>query len=342
MNTNERKTININPDLFKINGGNNTTRRQKKENINPNKIKVRENNEKKPKKISTIKRNILKMIRNQQIEKKKKNIHIVPDENSSLKVNDLKIKTDYQNDFNDTLEYLSTLTKDTDEKVKTQTIRRYPQTITDLQNTIKPKPNVDVFEISNEKEPPMILNPTPLSLPPPKYGCLKHGSLPTYRTWINQTRKAPNPPSLTNVQQNYEKKLEENIKELSRIQQKNKIETFQSNNIVKKHYKIPKQKRIIRRTYYVGRSKVFPKISVLVANKTIRANTQLKTQHLKQIPMTEVKNYLLKHGFIKIGTNSPNDVLREMYENVQMICGEVKNHNPENLLYNYFNDNSHV
>jgi hypothetical protein len=58
--------------------------------------------------------------------------------------------------------------------------------------------------------------------------------------------------------------------------------------------------------------------------------------------MSEVKNYLLKHGFIKIGTNSPNDVLREMYENVQMICGEVKNHNPENLLYNYFNDNSNI
>jgi hypothetical protein len=35
-----------------------------------NKIKVRENHEKKPKKISTIKRNILKMIRNQQIEKR--------------------------------------------------------------------------------------------------------------------------------------------------------------------------------------------------------------------------------------------------------------------------------
>jgi len=340
MNTNEKKTISINPELFKINGGNNTTRRQKKEKINPNKIKVRENNEKKPKKISTIKRNILKMIRNQQIEKKKKNIDIPQDIDSSLKVTDIKTKTDYQNDFNDTLEYLSTLTKDTDEKIKTQTIRRYPQTFTETQHPVKP--NVDIFEIPNEKEPPIILNPTRISLPPPKYGCLKQGNLPTYRTWINQTRKVTNPPSLTNIQQQYEKKLEENIKDLSRIQQKNKIETLPSNNNLKKHYKIPKQKRIIRRTYYVGRSKVYPKISVLVANKTIRANTQLKTQHLKQIPMSEVKNYLLKHGFIKIGTNSPNDVLREMYENVQMICGEVKNHNPENLLYNYFNDNSKI
>lgn len=175
------------------------------------------------------------------------------------------------------------------------------------------------------------------SLPPPKYGCLKNGSLPTYRNWMNQTRKAL--PTQTLEQQNYEKKLEERIKDWSKIQQQNKIQGQKEKNHPKTHYKIPKQKRILRRTFYVGRSRVFPKISVLVANKTIRANTQLKTQHLKQIPITEVKNYLLKNGFIKIGTNAPNDVLREMYENTQMICGEIKNHNPENLLYNYFNDN---
>jgi hypothetical protein len=193
------------------------------------------------------------------------------------------------------------------------------------------------------EEPPIHINPTPnaLLLPPPKYGCLKNGSLPTYRSWLNQTRKA-RPPIQTHEQQSYEKRLEENIKDLSRIQQQTRMEaTFPTKTInapVKKHYKEPKQKRIIRRTYYVGRSRVFPKVSVLIANKTIRANTQLKTQHLKQIPVTEVKNYLLKNGFIKIGTNAPNDVLREMYENAQMICGEIKNHNPDNLLYNYFND----
>jgi hypothetical protein len=48
------------------------------------------------------------------------------------------------------------------------------------------------------------------------------------------------------------------------------------------------------------------------------------------------------YGFIKIGTNAPNDVLRQMYENTKLICGEVKNHNPENLLYNYFNDTSEI
>ena len=32
-----------------------------------------------------------------------------------------------------------------------------------------------------------------------------------------------------------------------------------------------------------------------------------------------------------------NAVLRKMYESAVMICGEVQNHNPDNLLYNYLN-----
>ena len=165
---NEKKTISINPDLFKINGGNNTTRRQKKEHTIHNKIKVRETNEKKPKKISTIKRNILKMIRNQQIEKKK--IDVTQD--SSLKVNELNTKRDYQNDFNDTLEYLSTLTKDTEDKVKNHTIRRYPMSFTDVMDK-KDEIEIPILDDMLEKEP-ITINSTRI-LPPPKYGCLKNG-----------------------------------------------------------------------------------------------------------------------------------------------------------------------
>jgi hypothetical protein len=62
---------------------------------------------------------------------------------------------------------------------------------------------------------------------------------------------------------------------------------------------------------------------------------------LRQIPIQEVRKYLIKKGFIKVGTTAPNDVLRKMYESVSLICGEVQNHNPENLLYNFMNDTSH-
>ena len=101
---------------------------------------------------------------------------------------------------------------------------------------------------------------------------------------------------------------------------------------------IPKQRRTVRRTYQIGKSKTHGKVSVLISNKTIRKNTTTKAQLLKQVPLPDVKKYLIKHGFIKIGTTAPNDVLRKMYESAIMVCGDIQNHNPDNLLYNFFND----
>jgi hypothetical protein len=99
-----------------------------------------------------------------------------------------------------------------------------------------------------------------------------------------------------------------------------------------------KQKRTLKRTYHVGKSKVMPKVAVLVSNKTIRNNVTTKAQLLKQTPIEEIRKFLIKKGLIKVGSTSPNDVLRKMYESVVMISGDVVNHNPDNLLYNFFND----
>lgn len=338
-----RKTIQINPDLFKINGGN-TTRKNKENKEKKQKIRMKTE---KPKKLSTIKKNILKMIRNQQDERRK-HLKEKQKENEDLDL-DLDLSfidnqksssiQEFQNKFNDSLDFLSNLTKEVDNRKQEYTIKRYP--------SISPEPT---------------------------YGCLKNGKLPTYRTWINQTRKNVPSPSPTpiiytqpqqiiqkpfipppqqfiiqNQNQNppiiektiIEKKKNdpvELIKQFSKIQQfEKKNNTNINSNLNLKKWKYPKQKKTIRRTYYVGKSRIHPRVSVLVSNKTIRANTTLKQQELKQVPITEVRKYLLKHGFIKVGTSSPNDVLREMYESAQLICGEIKNHNSENLLYNYFN-----
>ena len=83
--------------------------------------------------------------------------------------------------------------------------------------------------------------------------------------------------------------------------------------------------------------KLAPKIAVLVSNKTIRNNISTKTQLLKQDPIHEIKKYLIKRGLIKVGSTAPNDILRKMYESSILICGEVQNHNPDNLLYNFLN-----
>lgn len=167
--------------------------------------------------------------------------------------------------------------------------------------------------------------------PNPSYGCLKGGSLPLYRNSHNQTQKNNQvvPPL--------------RISDLSNPSSINHIKqmTDRMNEIRSSKPKQKKQKRTVRRTYKIGRSKVFPKVSVLVSNRTIRNHITTKSQLLKQTPIGEVKKYLIKNGFIKVGSIAPNDVLRKMYESATLMCGEVTNHNPEYLLYNFMNNNDH-
>ena len=39
-----------------------------------------------------------------------------------------------------------------------------------------------------------------------------------------------------------------------------------------------------------------------------------KTQDIKMKSIEEMKRYLIKQGFIRVGTSAPNDVIRKMYE----------------------------
>ena len=198
-----------------------------------------------------------------------------------------------------------------------------PATLNNITNSIKPAIN----------ELPTVINTN--VIPIPKYGCLKNGSLPTYRSFMNQTRKTQpdiiggKPTDIPiSVKSN-------NFASLESSKIKEKIENI---NINKNKKKKMKRKKTIRRTHKIGRSKIMPKVSVLVSNKTIRNNISNKTQLIKQVPIHEIRRYLIKHGFIRVGSNTPNDVLRKMYESAMLICGEIQNHNPDNLLYNFLHD----
>jgi hypothetical protein len=116
---------------------------------------------------------------------------------------------------------------------------------------------------------------------------------------------------------------------------KTKLNNYQKNKMKKRKMK---RKKTIRRTYKIGRSKIMPKVSVLVSNKTIRNNITTKAQLLKQVPLHEMRRFLIKHGFIRVGSTTPGDVIRKMYETSMLMCGEIQNHNPDNLLYNFIHD----
>jgi hypothetical protein len=126
--------------------------------------------------------------------------------------------------------------------------------------------------------------------------------------------------------------ISERIKSPSEILLKEKTKQKSKVIPVDKH-----KRKFLRRTYHVGKDKYKPKVGVLLPNKTIRKRVTTSSYLLKQTPIEDIRKFLLKKGFIKVGSSAPNDVLRKMYESIQMIDGEINNHNSENLLHNFFN-----
>jgi len=355
----EKKTIQINPDLFKISNKSNT---RKKGSEKPPKIELKSSI--KTQKQKTLRKNVLKMIREKQqesyrnlFEKKK-----LPDSSS-------KDKTEFDKDFDSSLEFFSSLANKVESEPNT-TIKNYSSISSPISSPITsfiPSPNQPIINIPTlppdvsiptvHIESPSINTPSVSITPHPQFGCLKNGQLPTYRTYtrknhIGGTLAQPeiNPSFPTIHTDNpFDSPLLStsspvpslmNPKFIEQSQKFEKIHGGQVSNEKKAERKIRyrKRKKIFKRTYKIGRSKTEPKVGVLVSNKTIRAKISTQAQLLKQTSIQDVRRFLIKKGFIKVGTNAPNDVLRKMYETVSLVCGEIQNHNPENLLYNFIHD----
>ena len=350
----DKKVLTINPELFTFSNNNNKSKKSKPKKDATDKIRVRNPVKKKP---DTLRRqSLLKMIRKQQEDRYKKIFekNNNPQPETPSKSTDVDV---FNKEFDQAKDYLSKLTKKTESNVpKNTTLRTYPSSV-----PITPSnPGIQVP------------SPSP-STKQPNYGCLKNGNLPTYRNYMNRTREnrssinignpvqlvsnipstqqmnEPSTPSILpekqgNVPENIllntttnmvNAKVNEGLQRVSEIKQKENIMSKSKYNYVGKQKR--KQKRTLRRTYSVGRSRTAPKISVLVSNKTLRNRVSTKTQLLKQVPINEVKRFLIKQGVIRVGSTTPNDVLRKMYESLSLICGDVYNHNPDTLLYNYMN-----
>ena len=396
----EKRTIKINPDLFKF-STTNTTRKKRDASLNPPKIKVKNDNSS----TKTIKRNLLKYIRRHQdvLQKESSQNHEL--ESGAFGSNDRSRRPQFfkpittkedkdldvaSHDFKDSLDYLLKLSKDLENRQqppKNHTLKHRADTnIHDLFHSFNTNTatnesvslempsqfsHIPIFQpVSSGELVPIPIKQFGNPIPDPVYGCLKNGKKPTYRNWKNHTQRVY--PSVPSVSQNivqHSIPIDPTQQRIQNIQQRAKItrvnqfasspepmslrkpesqklsdilkrEQMKQMNLLKVPKKIKQPKRCqktMRRTYRVGRSKIAPRISVLVSNKTIRKNISTQSQLLKQVPIKDVKQYLVKKGFIRIGSIAPNEVLRRMYETAKTMCGEVQKHNPENLLYNFLN-----
>jgi hypothetical protein len=344
MSNSNIRVVKYNEDIFKV--PSKTQKRKKPDK--PIKIKNASN--------KSIRQNVLKEIRKHQEQKYSELLE------DKTKVTNLADK--FEDNFKDSIEFMEKIAKKHKETKLNETIKNHNASV---ENSFRVTNDTNLIPVNIDEPGENIMvpmqasaqptssqssqptssqssaqafqqgsSPKPIIAPSPTFGCLKNGSLPTYRSYHNKTVKAseaPPPP-----QQIVAERIKSPTELLLIEKMKQKEIEEKSKNLVKKQ---KKYKKLLRRTYRVGRDKYRPKVGVLLPNKTIRTNVTTKSYLLKQTPIDEIRKTLVKKGFIKAGSSAPNDVLRKIYESIQLIDGDVNNHNPDYLLHNFFNENKH-
>jgi hypothetical protein len=333
--SNLKKTIQINPELFKIQSS--------------NKSRTKSNRDKTKKSItpSFLKKQLIERIKSHKnkLESTLKQEDAEKDTTKEIQ------QTDDDDEFILSMNFLSSL-KD-ENKTQTQPKTTFIDNIS-LSNN-KPNPEVhielpvellenksieqinikeDIVNVEPEPEPEIKINYTPLNDVP--YGCLKNGNKPTYRSWMNkstihknETIKNHGINTNTNINTNTdtdnildrEKKLNELKNKFSKEKEKEKIFI----------------KRTIKRKYTLGKSNIKKKVGILIKNINTRKQVTDSYKELKTHEISDVKTYLRNRGLIRIGNTTPHDVLRKIYES-SILSGDVTNNNKDILLHNLLNE----
>ena len=249
---------------------------------------------------------------------------------------DLEIET---NDFKNSLEYLSLLKQKNELSNKTmknyEQEKKQPIVFLDLpEELMKPEQFITNIQINRNDGIP--------------YSNLKNGTKPLYRDWSKTVRNYPiinltNPiNNLTNEPINnpintQQTMINEPINKPINTQQINP--PIINNPIINTPITIPTitNKRTtyktIKRKYTLGKSLKNRSVGVLLKDKKSNATIIDAQKALKNKTITDVKQYLREHNLISGGGNTPNDVLRKLYESA-MMAGEITNSNKETLLEN--------
>ena len=341
----EKRILTVNPADFNLSNNNNNTTRKKKSSSNEGRIKMKP--PKMPKRNETLrKKALLRMIRSEQqrnldemTQSKKGTVTATPVTKQNTPT------SDFHTSFNKATSYLDNLVNKS-ASISSNVTPSHNHTVkNNVQQSIINNPTL--LQPSKPIQDPLPnltqVNPT-VNIDKPEYGCLKNGELPTYRSWLNKTQ-SNKPPLKWDAKDNNDFKRETFSSSIPRVDsgQPQKMPLVET-----EHFKLPeyseavpiklkgkKQKKRIVRTHKLGRSKYYSKIGVLISNKTIRNKVVNQKQQLKKVPIRDVRKYLIKQGFIKVGSDTPSDVLREMYESALLMCGEIKNNNVDTLLHNF-------
>ena len=301
------KTININPSLLKVGGGNNSTRK-KQPKQKPDVSQVKPN---------TLKRNLLKRLKQHSSRNQKE-------------AEKPKVDPTFSSEFEKGLEYLNKLKTTKKNKTLKKKKANIPQgsfVSLDLPPELR-----EVTQELPKPTTPAPVDMTPITSPvtPPPYGNLKGGSKPTFREWKNKTQKAD--PKFEKEFNTAEKinRIKSRFKE-----DQTKIDLDTSETSQKTVPKKNKHNKTVKATL----GKQGGKVSVLIKDNKTRKKVQFEQSNLHSKPISEVKDYLRKKYLLKIGSKAPPEVLRRIYEDVHL-TGDVTNQNTETLLHNYVSEST--
>lgn len=203
------------------------------------------------------------------------------------------------------------------------------------------------------------------------YGCLRNGNKPTYRTYHrnqnshvknnhNTTLKKPlfEQTSMNIVSQDVDPMIQERQRKLREIQANNNNMRMEQNTVnasvqpdttnqnlniggadnsvhTPQPSKIKKEiRQTITKKYKLGKQPNGNVVGVLVKNSDTRRRVQEEHGILQRESIIEIRKYLHDHGLIKVGSDAPPDVLRNIYESAKL-TGEVNNTNKHIMLYNF-------
>ena len=217
-----------------------------------------------------------------------------------------------------------------------------------------PVPQIEIQSEQTDHQPDPNPNPNPTVLKDVPYGCLRGGNKPTYRTYHrgqivqsqsespdshNTTVKKPLFSGITvSPDENVDPMIQERQRKLREIQENFQTQTQltqQSDSIIEPLVQMKnKIKQTITKKYKLGKTPGSNVVGVLIKNSDTRRRIQEEHGVLRRESIVEIRKYLHDHGLIKVGSDAPPDVLRNIYESAKM-TGEISNTNKHVMLHNF-------
>ena len=237
-------------------------------------------------------------------------------DNEKSKKEEEEAATNFAGGFKDTLSYLNQVV----DKKKTLKSNRKKRR---RKKRVAAR-NVQTAQKGGVETPPSIHTKITTKDDPP-YGILKGGKKPLYSEYRRTLRNKDRGPSIkfsTPIK-------DENTAKEPLVRQK-KLERL------KRKLRKPSltRKRRLKR-YTLGKRK--GKVGILIKSRKTRRKIKKEHDNLKKKKLADIKLYLKKHGLLKVGSNAPEKVMREIYETA-VLSGDVYNKSGDVLYHNFMND----